>query len=140
MTKVHDVPFKGASRVKEQYFAYPYMPQNPEVRISRRMEANEVYTSPRNFVTKPSKKGNPNSTPGLLLSKEPEYLPDEYERNKRLENIERKANEAKIIEEPFKCLHYGGNPFASDRLAFGREESAPVPDQKPATTRGLGHS
>ena len=47
----------------------------------------EILTRPKNFVTTPGKRGGGQNTPGTLLSKFPEYIPDDYDRQRDLQRV-----------------------------------------------------
>ena len=47
---------------------------------TRRLPDGTVMTGPSNFITKPAKKGAPNSTPGVTFDSTIEYSFDHYDR------------------------------------------------------------
>ena len=65
------------------------MPEYKAKVFNRRIDRGEVATAPRNFMTSPPKKGNPNCFPGTDLSPRPKYgMGDDYDAMKKKEFAE----------------------------------------------------
>jgi len=123
--------FKPAGKVKNHKHkaTYEYIPQMVGFRDPLAMyEKYRGVTGPRNFFTRPLKKGGAGIyTPGVLfgdarrvLENEEErnffwkHVPDEYEYWRKLKKAEREEHLTKLQEQHFKSMSYGNKCFFSD--------------------------
>jgi len=101
-------------------------------------------TGPRNFYTRPLKKGGGGIyTPGVLFGdpkrgeeNEAEqnffwlHVPDEYDYWKKLKKAELEWHQSKLQEQNFSSMSYGNKCFFSDRETFFTELSRGIPREE----------
>jgi hypothetical protein len=115
--------WKPGGAVKERASPYPHKQEFDTEKPSRRGEDGMVKVAPRNFYTIPTRPGTANSTPGLLIGgRSFEYLAEEYERNRKIKDEERKKHKALMRSKWFKCGGKGRETFASNKETYGPVE------------------
>jgi hypothetical protein len=120
MIETHEVAFKPGGPVKEKVAIYPHESDYVERKKNfRDPESHEVKVGPKNFMTNPPKKGEANSTPGVLLGGDLPHEPDPYGRKDQMARDERLRNQAKMPQAPFKNMSHGAREFADVTTTYG---------------------
>jgi hypothetical protein len=108
--------FKAGGKVKnhKHKLPYEYLPQCNGFRDPLAMYAKyKDYTGPRNFYTRPSKKGGGGIyTPGVLFGENEEgafwhHVPDDYDYWRSIKKKEREEHLSKLQEQNFNSMSYG---------------------------------
>jgi hypothetical protein len=123
MRKNHQVAWRPGGLKHEPYSLYENLRTEEEKKVFKKGPDGQIVLEPRNFLTSPMKKGNPNCTPGLLISKEPEYVPDAYDRKKELDFADHVKHRSKMQPEQFKGNDPGGRFFSKNEQLFGGDFS-----------------
>ena len=134
-----EAPFKPCGSAHEKVTLFDHMPERVEKTIKRKLPDGSVELGPRNFLTKPPKKGHANSTPGVTLGEYPEYKSDPYERKRELLREEKKRQRAKMQEAAFKTVSHGNRPFSSDADTFGGDLDIKPRIRPHSTVGGVKH-
>jgi len=131
--------FKAGGRVKNHKHKalYEYLPQCTDFRDPIAMHAKyKDYTGPRNFYTRPLKKGGGGIyTPGVLFGENEEgffwhHVPDEFDHWRKEKKKEREEHLSKLQEQNFNSMSYGNKCFFSDRETFFTDLPRGVPREK----------
>jgi len=128
--------FKPGGRIKnyKHKLGYEYLPQCTNFRDPIAMHAKyKDYTGPRNFYTRPGKKGGGGIlTPGVLFGADEEgffwkHMPDEYDYGRKEAKAELEWHLSKLQEQNFSSMSYGNKCFVSDKETFFTELSRGIP-------------
>jgi hypothetical protein len=131
-----DQMFKPGGRVKnhKHKLGYEYLPQCVGFRDPLAMYAKyKDYTGPRNFYTRPLRKGGGGIyTPGVLFGADEEgffwpHVPDEYDYHRKIAKKEREEHLRKLQETNWTSASYGNKCFVGDRETFFTELSRGIP-------------
>lgn len=136
--KIHEAPWKPDGPLKEPYSLFESLPTENFKQIKRKLPDGSVYTSPKNFLTSPPKKGDPATTPGVMLGEYPEHKPDPYDRRAQLSREQAKRDKAKMQEQAFKTTVYGNRNFFDDKSTFGGQNPKPKV-VRPSSFHGIRH-
>lgn len=139
MYEKQDAPFKPCGTLHEKPILFEHMPEQVEKRINRKLPDGSVALGPRNFLTKPAQKGQPNSTPGVTLGEYPEYQTDPYERKKDMIREEKKKHQKMMQETAFKSTAYGNRPFTTDQATYGEDFPMKPRPRPQSTATGIKH-
>lgn len=120
MIDTHEVAFKPGGPIKEKVSIFPHESDLVEKKKNfRDSETREVKIGPKNFMTNPPKKGEANTTPGVLLGGYPPHETDPYDRKMQLAREERIRQNAKMQPQPFKQMSHGDREFADVPKTYG---------------------
>lgn len=139
MIETHEVAFKPGGARKEAMALFPHESDYvAQTKNSRDPKTGEVKIGPRGFMTSPGKRGEANTTPGVLIGGYPPHEADPYERKAQLHREERMRQNAKIQTQPFRTMSHGNREFADIPKTFGLDVELP-PKKERAQTVGLSH-
>eukprot|EP00746_Dinoflagellata_sp_MGD_P007685 gnl/MRDRNA2_/MRDRNA2_115258_c0_seq1.p1 gnl/MRDRNA2_/MRDRNA2_115258_c0~~gnl/MRDRNA2_/MRDRNA2_115258_c0_seq1.p1 ORF type:complete len:334 (-),score=67.85 gnl/MRDRNA2_/MRDRNA2_115258_c0_seq1:114-1115(-) len=134
-----EMMFKPPGKVKysTNKLGYEYVPHQNNIRDPQSMhDKYKDYTAPKNFFTSPAKKGGGGVlTPGVLFGdgeerKLHEYMGDDYDAPRKQRRQELEAHRAKLQEQHFKGVVYGGRTFANDMDTYHNDEPSGIPREK----------
>jgi hypothetical protein len=139
MAATHEVAFRPGGARKEAVALYPHESDFVDSRKNYRdSETREVKTGPKNFMTSPAKKGEANTTPGVLIGGYPQHGIDPYERKAQMHREERIKHNAKLQPQAFKGMSHGDREFANVPKTYGLDVEIP-PKKTRAATVGFHH-
>ena len=116
--------FKPAKTIQRKTKAdFEHMADNAKVKKSHKGPDGGVITEPRNFLTCPPKKGEIGK--GTSFGGNLEHMPDNYERRKELQRLERVEHEKKVQDKPFSQKVKPKETFTTVKEVFGEDRVYP---------------
>jgi len=144
-----DNPFRPPGKVKDYKHRAPYEYLDHKDTVKEAKEVYELHKGAmplRQIYTNPAKRGGGGTlTKGVLFGMDeerafPEHKPDDYDapRLKRIEEM--KEHQAKLQEQPFKSMEYGGKHFQDPTSLYQYDVPTHVPrDPKEENIRKVEH-